>query len=229
MIELISDLILFCKKPFTTVNDKVLLFKTKLLHMLLLLTLNFILIFPFFCFLFINKNYIPANTYTHTSTETKIFFSLIFAPIIEEIVFRFPLQKAKWSYYFLICIFFVCTVLLLNKTIIYFDITIFVIILILMLVFKFMDLPEKLVKFWHNNYTYLFYFITLIFGAIHLTNFSLYPLDNLWILPVLFIPQTICGFLFGYIRLKYGMIWCILQHSLYNTVVFCIDNFTTLF
>jgi len=229
MLELINDLICFSKKPTTTVNSREQLFRTKLLQVFLLLILNFIFILPFFYFLFINKKYIPTEAYTHTSIEKKIFFSLLFAPIVEEIIFRFPLLKVKWSYYFLICTFFICIGILFNNTIFYFDIAVFVLLILLVVVLSLIDLPQKLIDLWHTNYVYFFYFMTIVFGGIHLTNFNLYTLENFWIIPALYIPQTICGFLFGYIRLKYGMIWCILQHSLYNTVVFCIDTFTTLF
>lgn len=64
----------------------------------------------------------------------------------------------------------------------------------------------------------IFYLVAVIFGLMHIFNYSpIYP--NLWyIYPVFVLPEIILGFAFGYIRIKYGFFYGFLLHFLVNLV-----------
>jgi membrane protease YdiL (CAAX protease family) len=63
-----------------------------------------------------------------------------------------------------------------------------------------------------------FYILTLIFGVIHISNFELSP--QVWLLsPILVAPQISVGFLLGFIRVKFGLLWSIIMHACYNMVL----------
>lgn len=60
-----------------------------------------------------------------------------------------------------------------------------------------------------------FYFFTLVFGLVHLTNFDI-TTNVLLLAPILVLPQTLVGAYFGYIRVRFGLQWSMLLHGSYN-------------
>ncbi|MEO1621167.1 MAG: CPBP family intramembrane glutamic endopeptidase, partial [Cyanobacteria bacterium J06632_3] len=71
-------------------------------------------------------------------------------------------------------------------------------------------------KFYQRYPRLIFYVLTLLFGAIHITN---YTPEALPLLPLLVLPQVILGLLLGFVRLRYGFLWAILLHSFHNSCV----------
>lgn len=70
-----------------------------------------------------------------------------------------------------------------------------------------------------KSFKYAFYIFTLIFGFIHITNFEI--TTNVLILsPILILPQLLVGGYFGYIRVKFGLLWAMLLHGSYNGFLF---------
>lgn len=67
-----------------------------------------------------------------------------------------------------------------------------------------------------------FYTFTLLFGYVHLTNFDINT-NTLLFSFFLVLPQIILGFYLGYIRVKFGLLWAILLHSSYNSIVFILS------
>jgi membrane protease YdiL (CAAX protease family) len=70
-----------------------------------------------------------------------------------------------------------------------------------------------------TSFKYAFYIFSLIFGFIHITNFEI--TTNVLILsPILILPQLLVGGYFGYIRVKFGLIWSMFLHGSYNGFLF---------
>jgi len=69
-----------------------------------------------------------------------------------------------------------------------------------------------------SYFNYVFYILTLIFGFIHLSNFELNT-DVLLLSPILVAPQINAGIFLGFIRVRFGLIWAMVLHSLYNLVL----------
>ena len=63
-----------------------------------------------------------------------------------------------------------------------------------------------------------FYFLTLAFAFYHITNFEITP-QILYLSPLLVAPQLIIGLLLGFIRVRLGLGWAMLLHSLYNLFI----------
>ncbi|MFX0557108.1 CPBP family intramembrane glutamic endopeptidase [Maribacter sp. CXY002] len=63
-----------------------------------------------------------------------------------------------------------------------------------------------------------FYILNLVFGFYHITNFEITTLV-LMFSPLLVAPKIFVGFLLGYVRVKFGLIWAILMHALYNLII----------
>jgi|TARA_B110000977_G_scaffold81145_1_gene108587 membrane protease YdiL (CAAX protease family) len=62
-----------------------------------------------------------------------------------------------------------------------------------------------------------FYAFTLLFGFMHINNFETTN-SVLFLAPILVLPQILVGAYFGYIRVRFGLLWSILLHGSYNAV-----------
>lgn len=71
----------------------------------------------------------------------------------------------------------------------------------------------------HANFNYIFYLFALVFGYIHLSNFEINT-STILLSPLLVAPQIAIGLIFGFIRVRFGLIWAMLLHATYNFVLF---------
>lgn len=68
-----------------------------------------------------------------------------------------------------------------------------------------------------RSFRIAFYAFALLFGFIHITNFEL-TTNVLLLAPLLVLPQILVGAYFGYIRVRFGLLWSMLLHGSYNAV-----------
>lgn len=69
-----------------------------------------------------------------------------------------------------------------------------------------------------NHFPAVFLLFTLAFGFLHITNFE-FSLQ-VWLLsPLLVAPQISVGFILGFIRIKFGLLWSMAMHALYNLIL----------
>jgi len=68
-------------------------------------------------------------------------------------------------------------------------------------------------------FKYGFYLFTILFGFVHITNYEI-TTNVLLFSPLLILPQLLVGFYFGYIRIKFGLIWSIFLHGAYNGALY---------
>jgi hypothetical protein len=66
-----------------------------------------------------------------------------------------------------------------------------------------------------KSFKIAFYLFTLVFGFIHITNFEMTS-NVLLLAPILVLPQILVGAYFGYIRVRFGLLWSMLLHGSYN-------------
>lgn len=64
-----------------------------------------------------------------------------------------------------------------------------------------------------------FYAFAIAFGFIHITNYEITK-NILLYSPLLIAPQIFAGFYFGFIRVKFGLVWSIALHAAYNGFLF---------
>lgn len=64
----------------------------------------------------------------------------------------------------------------------------------------------------------VFYLFTIAFGFMHISNFEINT-QVLLFSPLLVAPQISVGFLLGYIRVKFGLIWSMALHAVYNMIL----------
>ena len=63
-----------------------------------------------------------------------------------------------------------------------------------------------------------FYAIAIIFGFIHITNYQI-STNVLLLSPILVLPQILLGFYLGFIRVRFGLVWSIALHGIYNGIL----------
>ena len=86
-------------------------------------------------------------------------------------------------------------------------------------------------KLWDRIFPFLVYASSVIFGFVHLTN---YTNDGFWFYifsPIIIASQLIGGFIITFIRVKYNFFYGILYHALWNALIILplifIDNFSS--
>jgi membrane protease YdiL (CAAX protease family) len=75
-------------------------------------------------------------------------------------------------------------------------------------------------KIWENYFKGFFYFSAFIFGLVHITNYSNNSALFFILIPFIILPQLLGGLIIGYIRLKLGFFWGVLEHGLHNFLIF---------
>lgn len=216
----------------TTFIQKVLfLFKSYLvLFICTLLSVFIIMIIDAFIVKILHQHSI-WNEMRNSNSRVKLMFVrnsyLIIAiviPLIEEIIFRLPLNLKKSSIAISLSILylrfsgnFLTHLLDITKTEDLIKIIIAVIIfLLLMLILK----QDKLNRFKREHFKYIFYFIGVSFGLIHILNFHNINYLLFFFYPIFVLPQILMGLIIGNIRIKYGFIWGWVLHCLINSTSF---------
>ena len=129
----------------------------------------------------------------------RIFFlASIIAPIFEELIFRAPLTIFKSP-----LVLFKNPIKLFKREII---------------------LRKKPLVLFKNSKVFkiAFFSFALLFGYVHITNFEI-STNVLLFSPILVAPQIYLGLLLGYLRVRFGLIWSILMHGVYNGILVSIS------
>ncbi len=80
------------------------------------------------------------------------------------------------------------------------------------------------INFFKNKKSFKIAFLrfAIIFGFIHITNFKLHT-NVLLLAPILVLPQILLGGYFGFIRVRFGLIWSYALHACYNGILMLIS------
>lgn len=149
------------------------------------------------------------------------FIVILFAPLIEELIFRLPLRIKRNNFIpFIFLGILISGLSIIHK---YYEP---VIILYLIPVFLFgiaftLNFNKKsyqsISHLFKSNYKLYFYSFTILFALIHIGNYK-FSWQVLFFAPLLVLPQFILGFLIGFMRLKFGLTWGIFLHAIHNTI-----------
>lgn len=143
----------------------------------------------------------------------------IFAPVLEEFLFRWHLRKKYLSIYFVCFTLGLISNYFINSSFLTWPVYIFFLFVALIVhgYFKRLDMRKRMV-FQQKSFSYLFYYAAIIFGLIHLGNIKGLTLsDPAFVLFV--ISQTFTGISLGFIRIKYGLGYSMLLHGFFNFIL----------
>ena len=156
------------------------------------------------------------------STIQVILIAVIVVPIIEESIFRLPIifKPIYLAISFSLLTFGIVSQLgydlglLEYKTALVkrLGISVFVALIIFYLSNRNHD---RLQLFWKNNIKYIYFSSAIIFGFVHIGNIG-WTWEHVAYFPIVFFPQLLSGFVFGFIRLRFGFLYAIIIHALNN-------------
>jgi membrane protease YdiL (CAAX protease family) len=143
--------------------------------------------------------------------------ALLWAPIVEELVFRYGLRRPG-QVWWLIPIA-VATMLIGPKG---WGMGLLVATLALCwlpwlarLRFARRPLPWRYRLFYRRWFPWVFHLASFLFAAVHLYNFNLHH-TPLWLMPLLVLPQWLTGLVLGWMRMKRGIGASMLLHGIFN-------------
>lgn len=153
--------------------------------------------------------------------------AVIIGPLLEELFFRFSLKYPKHAFTgILLALGFISLTLIpLEQPIIYVVISTLFFLMILGSALHFNKLQkeekgERILAVSHRKFfKYLFYGQAILFGMAHMSNFNFAEMENVYIVPLLVIPQLTLGFILGYSRIKYGFWSNTYLHMIHNAVL----------
>ena len=197
--------------------------KVNVWFFILLITSIFIFdIFFIICISFFKLENIDISTGGLEFYKNKWFLYLIpclLVPVIEELSCRLFLKKSLInSYISLSLITFILILLLQNRKI--YSLDWYVLNTLVFSFFIWLSLFSFKKYFVNIKITdrTIFYGSAILFSLLHLSNYS-FQINELPKYLFLIIPQLCSGLIYGYIRVKNGIIYSILLHSIHNTIL----------
>ncbi|MBC3920310.1 CPBP family intramembrane metalloprotease [Undibacterium sp. CY18W] len=151
---------------------------------------------------------------------------ILFAPVMEELIFRAGLRKAKYSLF--VCPPLLALALLAHKVALVLAIVICAIAIIDFFVRKRADVEAKTaLKFararsYLLRFPWIFWFYSLCFGFVHMSNYTVSGTPGLLMI-VIVAPQFFAGLAVGYLRLRNGILSGMILHASYNCVLVAIS------
>lgn len=190
-----------------TLNEKVSFIKKLLKFKALLL----IILVPIIIY---TKRMIGATRDDLQDTWTTYLTIVMIAPIMEEIIFRYGLRYSKTV---LACLTWIPIYYILKYTVSESNFMMamglsFFSIPIIRFALKPFDIQMK--KLWIRCFPFLFHVFAITFGLVHLSNYS--HLNNYFLAIPLVSTQIVSGYVLGFVRMKFGLIYSMGLHSAWN-------------
>jgi len=141
--------------------------------------------------------------------------AVIIAPIFEEILFRYYINKPSlFVYGFLTALLFFIVYASFSKMIgLYISIPLAFLVIY---VISQDEIVDKLTRVYKDYFPYFFYFGAVLFAYVHIFNFDG---SMLWYhTPLLVFPQFFLALYLGYIRIRNGIQYSIFVHALNNCI-----------
>lgn len=215
MIKLIKN---FIKSRKYTLIDKSKCTFTYVLKAYLLIFIFIVVSQLIFFFLDIEYNLKSAIEYNNKHSHSKsnlLFKTLIFAPIIEEIIFRLHLKPKNQYFTISILVLFLAIVKsYLENSLLFYILLIYVTLLVTIWI-----LIEKF-KTANSLFKISFIFSVLFFGLSHISYIKLFDLHYWPIYLMYFVPMFIIGYYLSIIRIKLNMFHSIFAHFIFNLLPF---------
>jgi len=165
------------------------------------------------------KEYEDVDLIKTYGLQTTLFIACVFAPVVEEMIFRFHLRRRNLNIYFIFSSVSVIIASCFSDELVKWSI--YLVFFISAIIFH-VGLSKKSVgrsqRLWMKYYSLIFYATSLLFGLVHLSNFEgLTVSDPFFIIYIS--SQIFAGLGFGYVRIKYGIGYSMLLHSCCNGII----------
>lgn len=143
--------------------------------------------------------------------------ALLWAPVVEELVFRYGLRRLKHLWWLLP----LALAAMLQGPGFGGSVALAVFLVLCWLPYGSgqpkarQPLPWRVRRIWLQCFPWMFHLASLAFSAVHLYNFNLAQ-TPLWLLPLLVLPQWVTGMVLGWLRVRHGIGASMLLHAIFN-------------
>lgn len=162
---------------------------------------------------------VDIPTLTSDKSKLPLWFLILIPPIIEELGFRLPLKRSRLTLFLSVAVI----VFVFSKVIfdggLYSEHLLYRIgISVLSSVFINLILGKWLLKV---RFRYFFYSMAILFAMLHIVNYSHQTLAiSQWLYVICYGGAKIpCSILYGYARMRHGVLFCIIIHIINNLPV----------
>lgn len=142
--------------------------------------------------------------------------ALLWAPLVEELVFRYSLRRITHAYWLLPS----AAVVMFNGP--GWSTGLFLMAILFLCWRNVSGLPalrqgagRRIALLYRRIFPWAFYTVSLAFAGVHLMNFKLHQ-TPLWLMPLLVLPQLLTGLVLGWMRVRRGIGAAISLHALFN-------------
>jgi uncharacterized protein len=190
-----------------TLNEKVSFIKKLLKFKALLL----IILVPILIY---TKRMTGAISDDLQDTWTTYLSIVIIAPIMEEIIFRYGLRYSKTI---IACLIWIPIYWIVKYTVSESNLPLAIGLSLLSIpIIRFALIPFdiQLEKLWIRSFPFIFHTFAITFGLVHLSNYS--HINNYFLAIPLVSCQIVSGYVLGFIRMKFGLIYSMGLHSVWN-------------
>lgn len=168
----------------------------------------------------ITLNYISFKDYIHKDgIYYSIFSYAIVTPLLEELSFRLWLKYSKIN----IFISLLSTVVLLLKVNARLHVYLFALIALFSIVLMMESNKIQLSFLWKKYQKIIFSFSCFLFGVCHIFNFETNS-TILLLSPIITLQQISMGVILAKVRIKNGIFYSILPHSIYNFLIILMES-----
>lgn len=165
---------------------------------------------------FFNLPELPIVEIGKVSVLSNILLTVIFVPIVEEIVFRLWMKDKKYNLFISLFAIISLLIISLNRNMNEMDVFAdFGLLILLFIIFTCKVIPGFQLKY----FKYIFYSSCVLFGLLHICNYIDFQTIEWYIFPIVTIQEILAGFFLGFIRMKYGFIYGVLFHSSVNLLI----------
>jgi hypothetical protein len=164
----------------------------------------------------------PDRIYVSIPLTFKVLF---IAPLMEELAFRLPLRYSPKNIFIAFgTLLFLFMNIRFNVYISLFFGTLIALIPALNIISQ--NSLEQIKYYFFKYYKFIFYFLSLSFGMLHLYTFTNLNILQLGIAPLFVINQIFMGLFLSFTRVKYehGFFYCVVIHILINMIFIFLAN-----
>jgi hypothetical protein len=237
-----QDFISFLKHPIVENGKKVGFFYYLIVFALVMIIASILGVGILFIFSIIDipiVHYNPAEIPQPIPYEWNFLLAVLITPLVEELIFRYPLKYWKNSLFIAFTVLFVSSTFtnsyavisrILNLTsefdfnrLIYRSLWFIVFALLIFVATRFDKINKILSKFWDRYLIVIVYVLAAWFAYLH---FPLPKTEINWVwLPARVAPQFFMALYFSYIRLRVNFSYCIFLHMILNGAALSPDLF----
>ncbi len=215
----------YLKNPVTNENSDLFTFRIyfKLIGMYYL----FLIISSIFLKITISFDLLPEysvpkiDSFAQSGSIILFLYVVIFGPLLEELLFRLNLKitKLNISAFLTGLLVLIIQVSFFRKFHFFIYLSIIPIFALIYYAINQFHFPiDKIDNFVKSKFRYVFHFSAIVFGMIHLTNYATIYWWMIVLIPFLTAPYIVMGYVFGYVRMKYGFANGLLMHSTINFI-----------